>query len=140
MIGNFYSAGEICTNCTRIFVHERVYEEFLATFVEHTQKLRVGDPLDPETQIGALVDAEHADTVREYILKGQQEGAVLAAGGLDGLKDFPDHLSPNAFVAPTMFAGVEDEHTIAKEEIFGPVASVLKFSDTVEVLDRANNT
>ncbi|CAD7953294.1 unnamed protein product [Amoebophrya sp. A25] len=140
LIANFYSAGEICTNGTRVFVHEKVYDQFLSTFAEQAEALRVGDPLDPETQIGALVDVGHADSVRDYITKGQSEGATLVSGGIEVPKDLPRHLNPIAFIRPTIFADVGDEMVLAKEEIFGPVASVLKFSDTEEVLHRANAT
>eukprot|EP00392_Amoebophrya_sp_AT5.2_P000404 g405.t1 len=140
MIANFYSAGEICTNGTRIFVHDSIYDEFVAAFVQHSEALKVGDPLDPETQIGCLVDAGHADSVRDYITKGQDEGAVLVSGGTAPPTNLARNLNPNAFIPPTIFADVQDDMVIAKEEIFGPVASVLKFSDDDEVIFRANNT
>jgi len=100
----------------------------------------VGDPMDPDTQIGALVDVGHADSVRDAITKAQGEGASLIAGGVGVPKDLPRHLNPLAFVSPTILSDVTDDMFAAKEEIFGPVASVLKFSDTEEVLHRANNT
>ncbi|CAD7923913.1 unnamed protein product [Amoebophrya sp. A120] len=140
MIANFYSAGEICTNGTRIFVHENIYDEFLAAFIQHSDALRVGDPQDPQTQIGALVDVGHADSVRDAITKAQQEGATLVTGGNEAPTGLAPHLNPLAFMRPTIFADVQDDHTLAKEEVFGPVASVFKFSDTEEVLFRANNT
>lgn len=85
-----------------------------------------------------MIDAAQADSVREWITKGQEGGASLIAGGLAPPEDLPTSCNPAAFMRPTIFADVTDNMGIAKEELFGPVASVLKFSDTEEVLQRAN--
>ena len=137
LIGNFYSAGEICSNGTRVFVHDRVREAFLAKLVERTRRLVVGDPLDPRTQIGALISEDHLQKVLAYIERGRAEGARLLAGGhrvTDGA------LGRGAFVAPTIFDGCTDAMTIVREEIFGPVMAVLGFEDEDEVVARANDT
>lgn len=152
VIGNFFTAGEICTNSTRVFVHEKIYDEFLAKFVAKANALRVGCPLHRDTQMGALIDHGHADNVRKAILKGVEQGGEIVAGGVDLYnmteKNFvnPDAtcggvaLDPRGFVRPTIFSNVQDHMTIAKDEIFGPVACVLKFSDIEEVLTRANDS
>lgn len=134
---NFYSTGQICSNGTRVFVHQDIQELFVEKLVARTRNARLGDPLDPETTIGPMISAAQRDKVLEYIRIGQQEGATLALGGeavdVAGL--------PNGyFVAPTIFTGVTDGMRIAREEIFGPVMSVLSFKDEDEVIARANDT
>ncbi len=138
MLANFYTQGEVCTNGTRVFVHRDIHEAFLKRVKERTEaNVVVGDPMDPKTNLGALISAKHRDLVMDYINKGKAEGAQLVAGG--------DALSPTGheggyFVAPTVFAGCTDDMTICREEIFGPVMSVLVFDDEDEVIGRANNT
>jgi betaine-aldehyde dehydrogenase len=137
MLGNFYSTGQICSNGTRVFVQRGALEAFLEKLVERTARMVIGDPRDEATQIGPLVSARQKTQVLDYIAKGKAEGARLVAGGTDiavpGLED-------GQFVAPTVFADVTDEMTIAREEIFGPVMCVLTFDDEEEVLARANAT
>jgi betaine-aldehyde dehydrogenase len=137
MLANFYTQGEICTNGTRVFVHESVYDSFLEKLVSRTRKLKIGDPMDPTTQVGAQVSKGHADTVMGYIEQGKAEGAKLLAGG--NRVTVPGCEGGN-FIAPTIFADCTDNMTIVREEIFGPVMSVLKFSDEEEVIRRANDT
>ena len=137
MLGNFYSAGQICSNGTRVFVHRRVRDAFLDRLVKRTEAIRLGDPLDPATQMGPLVSAAQRDKVLGLIEAGKVEGAVLHTGGraprLQGLE-------AGFFVEPTIFAGVTDAMRIASEEIFGPVMSVLDFDEEDEVVARANST
>ncbi|MGD8710724.1 MAG: betaine-aldehyde dehydrogenase [Ectothiorhodospiraceae bacterium] len=137
MLGNFYTQGEICTNGTRVFVHESVLDDFLERLLRRTRAMRVGDPLDPSTDVGALISPEHAEQVLAYIDKGRSEGAELLIGGervqvpgCDG----------GSFIAPTVFGNCSDDMTIVREEIFGPVMSVLPFRDEDEVIRRANAT
>ncbi|MCB6184188.1 betaine-aldehyde dehydrogenase [Leeia sp. TBRC 13508] len=137
MLANFYTQGEICTNGTRVFVHEDIYEAFLAQLTERTKKLKIGDPMDPETQVGAMVSNDHADTVMSYIERGLQEGARLVCGGK---KVEVKGCEGGSFIQPTIFADCVDTMTIVREEIFGPVMSVLPFRDEEEVVQRANNT
>jgi betaine-aldehyde dehydrogenase len=99
--------------------------------------MTIGDPMDPETQVGSLVSTSHMETVLEYIRKGVEEGARLLCGG--ERVDVPG-LPEGAFVAPTVFTDCTDEMTICREEIFGPVMSILSFSDEAEVIRRANDT
>lgn len=137
MLGNFYSAGEVCSNGTRVFVQRQLYDAFLERLVERTRKLKVGDPLDAATQIGALVSEEHLNKVLGYIEKGKAEGAEIAIGG-KRLTSGP--LARGAFVEPTVFTSCRDEMTVVREEIFGPVMAVLPFDEEEEVIARANAT
>ena len=135
MLGNFYTQGEVCTNCTRVFVHANIYEKFIEKLVKRTKEnIVAGDTLDMNTNFGALISENHMNLVLGYIESGKKEGAKLLTGGqrissLDGY-----------FVEPTIFADCTDEMTIVKEEIFGPVMSILKFRDENEVILRANDT
>jgi len=141
MIANFVSAGQICTNGTRVFVHEKVYDEFLEKFIIASGQLRVGDPSDPSTQVGSLIDVNHANSVRSFISEAKLNPHLkLACGDAHVEEQLPSHLDPQAFVPPTIFSNVTDDSVLATTEIFGPVASVFKFSDQQEVIDRANNT
>ncbi|MCH4144043.1 betaine-aldehyde dehydrogenase [Acetobacter peroxydans] len=137
MLANFYSAGEICSNGTRVFVHVSIRDRFLAALKERVEKIRVGDPLDPNTQMGSLISQGHMEKVLAYIEIGKQEGARLLTGGYrvqDGA------LARGAFVAPTVFADCVDEMRIMQEEIFGPVMAVADFVEEDEVIVRANAT
>ena len=138
MLGNFYTQGEVCTNGTRVFVQESLYPVFIEKLLERTKNnIVIGDPMDPETNFGALISAKHMKLVQEYIDIGIKEGATLVHGGTS-LK--PDNAPDGYFVAPTIFGDCTDEMTICREEIFGPVMSVLTFTDEDEVIRRANAT
>ncbi len=134
MMANFYSAGQVCSNGTRVFVQRGIKERFLARLADRTAAILLGDPLDAATQMGPLVSAGQLDKVLGYIAAGKAEGARLVTGG--------DRASLNTgyFVQPTVFADVTDPMTIAREEIFGPVMAVLDFDEEGEVLARANAT
>ncbi len=136
MLGNFYTQGEVCTNCTRVFVQRGLAARFLQRLQERTALLRVGDPMDPQTEVGAMISHAHADRVMEYIASGIAAGATLAAGGervaVPGLQ--------GAFVAPTIFTDCRDDMRIVCEEIFGPVLSMLVFDDEDEAVRRANDS
>lgn len=131
--GNFYSTGQICSNGTRVFVQEGLYETFVARVAERMGNAVIGDPMDEATTIGPMVSARQRSIVEGYIAKGVEEGARLVKGGkvLDGA---------GFYIEPTLFADVTDEMTIAREEIFGPIMSVLKFATEDEALARANDT
>lgn len=138
MLGNFYTQGEICTNGTRVYLHDDIYDAFVARLLERTQKnIVVGDPMDQKTNFGALISAKHRDLVLRYIAKGKAEGATLLAGGV-ALE--PCGVEGGYYVAPTIFTDCTDDMTIVKEEIFGPVMSLLRFSDEGDVIARANAT
>ncbi|MBE9636770.1 betaine-aldehyde dehydrogenase [Salipiger mangrovisoli] len=131
--GNFYSTGQICSNGTRVFVQEGLYDRFVARVAERMGNAVIGDPMDEATTIGPMVSARQREIVEGYIAKGIEEGARLVKGGkvIDGA---------GFYIEPTLFADVTDEMTIAREEIFGPVMSVLKFATEEEALTRANAT
>jgi betaine-aldehyde dehydrogenase len=137
LLGNFYSAGEVCTNGTRVFVQRSVREAFLARLKARTEAMIVGDPLDPATQVGALISEAHMHKVLGYIEQGERQGATLLTGGK---RVTAGELARGAFVQPTIFTGCSDEMTIVREEIFGPVMAVLDFDTEEEVLARANAT
>jgi len=137
LLGNFYTQGEICTNGTRVFVQESIYPAFIERLLERTQKnIQIGDPQDPETNFGALISAKHRDLVLDYINQGLEEGATLLTGGQ---AVSPKGAEGGYFVEPTIFTDCKDEMTICREEIFGPVMSVLTFKEEEEVIGRANS-
>ncbi|WP_454811912.1 betaine-aldehyde dehydrogenase [Labrys neptuniae] len=137
LLGNFYSAGEVCSNGTRVFVHSKVKDAFLAKLKARVEKMVIGDPLDPNTHVGALVNQEHLEKVMSYVEKGKAEGAKLLTGGY---RVTTGALAKGAFVAPTIFDGCRDDMAIVREEIFGPVMTVLSFDAEDEVVARANDT
>ena len=135
LMGNFYTQGEVCTNCTRVFVQRGLSDAFLARLKERTAQLRVGDPMDPATEVGALISKAHAQKVMDYIASGVAEGASLVSGGQRAVvAGLPD----GNFVQPTIFANCTDSMRIVREEIFGPVLSMLVFDSEDEVIARAN--
>ncbi|RAI03044.1 betaine-aldehyde dehydrogenase [Acuticoccus sediminis] len=137
MLGNFYSAGQICSNCTRVFVQAGIKARFLDRLVERTRAIRLGDPTDPATHMGPLVSYAQRDKVMNYIDIGRREGARIAIGGR---APQGEAFEKGAFVEPTVFDGVTDAMTIAREEIFGPVLSLLTFETEEEAVERANAT
>jgi len=137
LLANFYSAGEVCSNGTRVFVHRDIKGQFMQRLKERVGAMRIGDPLDPQTQVGALISESHMEKVLSYISRGKAEGAHLEAGGY---RVTTGDLANGFFVAPTVFDACHDDMTIVREEIFGPVMTVLEFSDEDEVVTRANAT
>jgi betaine-aldehyde dehydrogenase len=137
MLGNFYSAGEVCSNGTRVFVQRKMRARFLERLQQRVQAMRVGDPMRDDTHVGSLISAEHLEKVMGYIARGRAEGAHVLVGGhrvVDG------DLANGNFVAPTVFTDCHDDMAVAREEIFGPVMSVLTFDEEEEVIARANDT
>ena len=137
LLANFYSAGEVCTNGTRVFVHRKVRDAFLAKLKARTEAMVVGDPLDPATHVGALISQAHMEKVLGYVALGERQGAKLLTGGK---RVMHGDLARGAFVAPAIFTGCSDDMAIVREEIFGPVMAVLDFDDENEVVARANAT
>src|ERR1700731_2076155 len=133
----FANSGQICSAGTRLFVEQRIYDEFVDRVALFGKGLRVGNGLDPETQIGPLVSEQQLERVTGYLALGRQEGARAVAGG-ERLTDGP--LAQGYFVPPTVFANVQDNMRIAQEEIFGPVISAISFKDSDELIQRANAT
>jgi betaine-aldehyde dehydrogenase len=137
ILGNFYTQGEICSNGTRVFVHADVVDRFLEKLVVRVKKMTIGDPLDPATHVGALISQDHMEKVLGYIEAGKKGGARLVTGGN---RITSGALSKGCFVEPAVFADCTDDMTICREEIFGPVMSVLTFTDEDDVVHRANDT
>jgi betaine-aldehyde dehydrogenase len=137
LLANFYSSGQVCSNGTRVFVHRSIKAEFLRRLIARVEAMRIGDPMHPETQVGALISEQHMQKVLAYIARGQEEGARLVTGGK---RVTSGELVRGFFVAPTVFDECRDDMCIVREEIFGPVMSVLDFADEEEVMERANAT
>lgn len=130
--------GERCTAGSRVFVQERIYEDFCQQFAARAERVIVGDPALEETQVGAQVCLEHRDKVMGYIELGQREGANLLAGGR-GPDSLPSHLDPANFLRPTVLANVRNDMRVAQEEIFGPVVCLIPFKDEADGLAMAND-
>jgi aldehyde dehydrogenase (NAD+) len=129
----FFNMGQCCCAGSRLFVEAKCYDEFVEKSIARAKKRKVGDPFDPETEQGPQVDSDQFDKIMGYIETGKKEGASLVAGGKRvGSKGY--------FIEPTVFTDVKDDMTIAQEEIFGPVMSIIKFDSIDEVIDRANRT
>jgi betaine-aldehyde dehydrogenase len=137
MMANFYSSGQVCTNGTRVFVPSSMKAAFEAKIVERVKRVRVGNPQDENTNFGPLVSFAHMESVLGYIAKGKAEGARVLCGG-ERLSE--GELGKGAFVAPTVFTDCTDDMTIVREEIFGPVMSILSYETEEEVIRRANDT
>ena len=135
--GMFYNQGEACTSTSRLLVHSSLYDEFAAQFVDATSRLVVGDPLHAATDIGPLVDERQQRRVEQYIHAGLSDGAQLLYQGV--VPEAPE-LRAGFFVAPTVFGDVTPEMTIAQEEVFGPVAALMRFEDDDEAVEVANGT
>jgi aldehyde dehydrogenase (NAD+) len=132
-MGIFVNQGQSCCAGSRVFVEEKIYQQFVEKSIARAAKRRVGDPLDPTTDQGPQVDQSQFDRIMGYIESGRNEGATLACGGERvGNRGY--------FIRPTIFADVQDDMKIAREEIFGPVMSVISFKDLDEVITRANRT
>ena len=135
----YYSAGQSCEARSRLFIHESLYDRFVELFVARAGKLKVGDPLDPTTQMGSLISRKQWETVHSYVELGRQEGAEVLvgggrpAGGADGLLDRGN------FYLPTALANVDNRMRVAQEEIFGPVVTLSRFSKEAEVIKLAND-
>lgn len=135
--GAFGTTGQRCTATSRLIVHEKVYDKFLSMLVDHTKKLRLGDGLKETTDVGPLVNQGQVETVEKYVRIGADEGAKILTGGKrpDGKE-----LSKGWFYEPTILGGVTPSMRVAREEIFGPVLSVIKVRNITEAIDVANGT
>jgi betaine-aldehyde dehydrogenase len=137
MSANFFSSGQVCTNGTRVFVQRSVLERFETLVLERVKRIRVGAPTDADTNFGPLVSAAQLQKALGYIESGVHEGARLIAGGK---RLTEGHFRNGQYVEPTVFTGCHDDMSIVREEIFGPVMSILAFDDEDEAISRANNT
>ncbi len=135
--GVFGNKGEMCTAASRLLIHEEIYDRFLADLVARAGKLRLGNPLDPSTQMGPQISARQMDRVLDFIEIGKQEGARLVCGGE---RDSAGDKAQGYFVKPTIFAGVAPTMRIATEEIFGPVLCAIPFRDAADAIRIANST
>jgi 4-guanidinobutyraldehyde dehydrogenase / NAD-dependent aldehyde dehydrogenase len=133
--GVFYNQGEVCNAGSRLLVHESLKDEFVERVAKVAETIRPGDPLDPETRMGAIVDRTQLERVLGYIDSGREQGATVRLGGRRALEE-----SGGYFVEPTIFDAVSNEMRIAREEIFGPVLSTIPFRDEEEAVRIANDT
>jgi betaine-aldehyde dehydrogenase len=137
LVANFYSTGQVCSNGTRVFVQEGLYNEFVERLDERTRAIRVGNPFDPETQMGPLVSREHYEKVCAYMSRAKQSSARHVCGG-DVIE--AGELGKGLYVTPAVFADCSDELDFVQEEVFGPLMAVLSFKTEAEALQRANAT
>jgi acyl-CoA reductase-like NAD-dependent aldehyde dehydrogenase len=128
----YYSAGQSCEARSRVLVERAIYDEFVTRFTELAGKIRVGDPLDPETQMGSLISEAHRERVHGFVEQGRAEGAEVVLGGEPAEGD-------GAFYPPTVIANVESPMAVAQEEIFGPVVTVIPFEDEADAVRIAND-
>lgn len=133
----FQNSGQICSAGTRLYVQRSIYEEFVQRVAAFAKTLRVGDPLDPDTQLGPVVSAEQLSRITSYLEIGKKQGARTLSGG-DRITE--GQLGKGYYIAPTVFADVTDNMRIAREEIFGPVISAMPFDTLEEVIGRANDS
>src|ERR671918_2138646 len=129
----YYSAGQSCEARSRLLVERSVYDEVVAQFAEHASSLKVGDPLDPETQMGSLISTNHRDKVHAFVEQGREEGAEVVTGGEAGD-------GAGAFYKPTVLAKVDNRMVVARDEIFGPVVTAIPFEDEKEAVQIANDS
>jgi betaine-aldehyde dehydrogenase len=137
VMANFFSSGQVCTNGTRVFVPAGLKAAFEAKLLERVQRVRLGDPQQEATNFGPLVSFAHMDKVLDYIAQGKAAGARILCGGE---RVTEGEYAKGAFVAPTIFSDCSDDMSIVREEIFGPVLSLLDYQDEEEVIRRANAT
>ncbi|WP_367110542.1 betaine-aldehyde dehydrogenase [uncultured Psychrobacter sp.] len=137
MMANFYSTGQVCTNGTRVFVPKSLQAQFEQAIAKRVNRIKIGDPMDENVNMGPVVSFTHMDRVLDYIEQGKASSARLLCGGE---RLTTDVLADGAYIAPTVFTDCSDDMTIVREEIFGPVMSILTYETEEEVIDRANDT
>jgi acyl-CoA reductase-like NAD-dependent aldehyde dehydrogenase len=135
--GIYANKGEVCSAGSRLLIHEKVYDDFVGKLADRARQMRVGNPLDPKTEMGAQISQTQLDRILGYIQSGKEEGARLACGGE---RDVDGDKAKGYFVKPTVFADVKPQMKIAQEEIFGPVLSAIKFRDAEDAAQIANST
>ena len=130
--GAFWSAGQKCTATRRIYIQDEVYEEFRDRFLKRVEQGKVGDPADPETEVGPVVNEAQFESVLDGIARGRDQGGTVLAGG--------ERADPDAYlIAPTVFENVGDDAFLSCEEVFGPVTSLYRFGTLEEAIERAND-
>ena len=141
MMANFFSTGQVCTNGTRVFIPEAMKSAFEKRLLEKMEYIRPGDLMDPTTNFGPLVSQLHYNKVLKYIKHGIDiDGATLLSGGLEKPTLTPKALENGLWIKPTIFTNCTDDMTIVREEIFGPVMSILPYGTVDEAVQRANST
>lgn len=136
-LGILFNQGQVCSAGSRIFVEESFYDEFIAAAVEAFKKVKVGNPLDPETQMGAQIDERQLEKILSYVEIGKKEGATVAVGGA---RYTEGEAAKGYFMQPTLLTNVKNSMRVAQEEIFGPIGVVIKFKDEEELLRLANDS
>lgn len=135
-MGILFNQGQVCCAGSRVFVHEDIYDKFIEEAVKRFEAVKVGMPWDPETQMGAQINNGQVEHILECIEMGKKEGAVVACGGERAVKG---KLAGGCFMKPTLLVNVTNDMRVAQEEIFGPVAVIMKFRDEAEVIEMAND-
>jgi betaine-aldehyde dehydrogenase len=138
MMGIFFNQGQVCCAGSRLFLDERVKDEFLARFKERAERVKVGDPMDKATQMGPQVSAEQLARIKGYVDIARGEGAIVFTGG--GTPELEGNFKNGFFFQPTVFSDVQNTMRVAQEEIFGPVASAITFKDEKDLIKQANDT
>src|SRR5690606_22507221 len=136
IFGVFSLNGERCTAGTRLFLERPIYDDFVSRLIERVRHIRVGDPLDPATEVGPLIHRRHLERVMGYLDIAREEGATIAVGGR---RPERPELADGNYLEPTVIVDVRNEMRVAQEEIFGPVLTVIPFEDEAEVLRMAND-
>lgn len=136
-LGILFNQGQVCCAGSRVFVQETIYEKFVKELANRFKKIKVGNPLDPETQMGAQINQKHLNDILKFIEIGQQEGAKILTGGK---KIESDELKNGCFLEPTIIINVRNDMCIAQEEIFGPVASIIKFKNESDLVKMVNDS
>ncbi|KAM9186768.1 4-trimethylaminobutyraldehyde dehydrogenase isoform 3-T3 [Mergus octosetaceus] len=139
LMANFLTQGEVCCNGTRVFVERTILDTFTKEVVKRTQKIKIGDPLLEDTRMGALINQPHLDRVQNFIKQAKEQGAQVLCGGDLYIPDDPK-LKNGFYMRPCVLGNCTDDMTCVREEIFGPVMSILPFDTEEEVVERANNT
>ncbi|ESO01401.1 hypothetical protein HELRODRAFT_112795 [Helobdella robusta] len=138
LIANYLSQGQVCTNGTRVFVHESIYDKFVEKLLAAVRRIKIGDPMDEETRVGATISKRQFDIVMGFVDRAKKQGAKVLCGG--ERVDLAGPLSGGYYISPCVLGDVTDGMEVAINEVFGPVMSLLKFKDEVDVVQRANNS
>lgn len=136
-MGILFNQGQVCSAGSRVFVHEDIYDEFIEEAIKRFESVEIGHPLEDGTQMGSLINEKHLNKVLGYVELGKEEGARVATGGVRATEG---DLAKGAFMKPTLLVDVTNDMRVAQEEIFGPVAVVIKFKDEDEVIAMANDS
>jgi betaine-aldehyde dehydrogenase len=137
LAANFYSTGQVCSNGTRVFVHQDIYEDVIERLAKRTNGIKLGNPFDETTDMGPLVSAEHYEKVKKYMQIAKDSGARHVCGG--EIPNQPE-LNGGFYITPAIFADCTDDMEFVQEEVFGPLLSIMSFTDEDDVLERANDT